>query len=166
MTNPRFLVDVMLGRLARWLRFLGYDTAYEADASDPELVRRSLAEGRLLLTRDRRLLERYPHVEAFRVESDDPLRQLRQIVDALGLRRTAGSPPRCTACNGALQPSGVESVRDRIPPYVASTRRCFGVCKGCGRIYWEGTHLARMERDLEEALEGPLPGAEPGSGLR
>lgn len=159
MTRPRFLVDVMLGRLARWLRYLGYDTEYDAEAEDAELVRRAAAGKRLLLTRDRALLERWPHVEALRVESDDPSRQLHQVVEALGLPRAPRSPPRCTACNGILASVPPEDVRDRVPPYVARTRTGFHLCGGCGRVYWPGTHTARMERALAQIL-GDRPGRE------
>jgi uncharacterized protein with PIN domain len=148
----RFVADAMLGRLARWLRFLGYDTAYEADIADATLVRRALQEARFLLTRDRRLLERWRLPDALLVEGDVPLRQLRQIVEALHLSWKEREANRCTVCNGELLPAAPEEIAGRVPAYVHRTQRTFAVCPGCRRVYWHGTHAERMQDDLRRAL--------------
>jgi uncharacterized protein with PIN domain len=146
---PRFLADVMLGRLARWLRYLGYDTAYERTGEDADLVRRAQGEGRVLLTRDRGILRRWPSAGGLLVEGDRSLDQLRRVVDRFGLTRL---PPRCTVCNGALTDLPRERAASRVPPYVARTQEPFRACATCGRVYWDGTHARRMSRLLEEAL--------------
>jgi uncharacterized protein with PIN domain len=149
------MADAMLGRLARWLRYLGYDTAYEAHIEDAALVRRALREGRILLTRDRHLLERWPLSDASLIEGDRPLHQLRQIVDELGLAWRDRGRVRCTVCNERLVPAGPDEVMDRVPAYVYRTQKQFARCPGCGRVYWEGTHAERMRDALRRALAPP-----------
>ena len=143
----RLLADGMLGRLARWLRLLGYDTAYENDADDLELARRARAEGRVLLTRDRALAARRG-LRTLLIKSEVLEEQVRQVREALG------PPPdpalsRCSLCNLPLEPATREEVADRVPPYVLRTHERFRTCPGCGRVYWEGTHLERMRRQME-----------------
>ncbi len=151
-----FLADGMLGRLARWLRLLGYDTAYENDADDLELARRARAEGRILLTRDRSLAARRG-LRTLLIESEQVREQVRQVVETLG------PPPspalsRCSLCNVPLSPATPQQVADRVPPYVLQTQKRFGICPTCGRIYWAGTHLQHMKRYLGESL--PLQSSE------
>lgn len=150
MEEVRLLADGMLGRLARWLRLLGYDTAYENHADDLELARRARAEGRILLTRDRALAAR-KGLRALLIESEDVQEQVRQVVEMLG------PPPnpalsRCSVCNTPLEPAAPHQVADRVPPYVLQTQERFGVCPKCGRVYWAGTHLEHMRRYLGEFL--------------
>lgn len=147
MDDPvRLIADGMLGRLARWLRLLGYDTAYEKDTSDLELARRARAEGRVLLTRDRALAARRG-LRTLLIESERVQEQVRQVVETLG------PPPnlalsRCSLCNVPLEPATPQQVADRVPPYVLQTQKRFGVCPICGRVYWTGTHLQHMRRYL------------------
>jgi hypothetical protein len=142
----RFLADEMLGRLARWLRILGYDTAY-LSADDHVLVRLARAEGRILVTRDTELARRRG-LRAVLMESERVEEQVRQLLDDLGL--TAGSSfSRCPVCNTPLEEVGKEAVADRVPPYVLRTQERFSRCLGCGRIYWRGTHWARMRKRIE-----------------
>ncbi|HIE39638.1 MAG TPA: hypothetical protein EYP77_11345 [Anaerolineae bacterium] len=151
-SSLRLLADGMLGRLARWLRLLGYDTAYENDADDLRLARRARAEGRVLLTRDRELAARRG-LHTLLLESEVLEEQIRQVREALG------PPPdlalsRCSLCNLSLEPATHEEVADRVPPYVLRTQERFRTCPGCGRVYWGGTHLERMRQQMEEfALE-------------
>ena len=145
--SPRLLADCMLGRLAKWLRLLGYDTAYENDATDHELARRARAEGRVLLTRDRELSRRRG-LETLLIRSEHLEEQVEQIQDALG------PPPdpsltRCSVCNGSLEQVSGADVADRVPPYVRRTHTDFFRCTECGRIYWRGSHVDAMGEDLE-----------------
>ena len=156
--EPRFIADAMLGRLARWLRLLGYDTEYDPAVDDPELARRALRGGRILLTRDRGIPARYRLPDAILIEADRPLAQLRQVVDALGLDWRGRTPTRCTLCNQALVSIPREKAAGRIPPFVHAHHRTFFRCPRCRRIYWEGTHLAHMRERLEDALAGEWPG--------
>ncbi|MBU0495912.1 MAG: Mut7-C RNAse domain-containing protein [Chloroflexi bacterium] len=156
---PRFLADVMLGRLARWLRILGYDTAFESPASDDhELVRQARAEGRILLTRDRELSRRRG-VDCLFIDDEDVEAQLAQVVRELGLS-TDRAFTRCVICNGSLDPVDKAAVRDEIPPYVYDSQERFARCAGCGRVYWPATHWQDMRErlarqglaDLEETI--------------
>jgi uncharacterized protein len=150
MDVPRFVADVMLGRLARWLRALGYDTLYFRDAPDRRLLALALAERRRLLTRDVALALRAREAGLLvRAETLDL--QIREVAEACGLAgRRALS--RCLECNGVLVPTAPEAVRDRVPPYTFATRREFWVCSGCRRVFWAGTHVAGIRRRLEPYL--------------
>lgn len=144
----RLLADGMLGRLAKWLRLLGYDTAYENDASDFELARRARAEGRVLLTRDRGLAARRG-LRTLLIESEVLEEQVRQVREVLG---PPSDPPlsRCVLCNRPLRAVSPEEVADRVPPYVLHTQREFHVCPQCGRVYWPGTHAGRIRKQMEQ----------------
>lgn len=137
----------MLGRLAKWLRILGFDTAYSASWDDAAVVRAARAQGRLILTRDRAFTQRRG-VRVFLVHSDEVEKQVREVVEGLGLS-TDDSFSRCPECNGILQSVKKEEVKDLVPPYVFSTQRSFHRCPDCGRIYWRGTHWDRMIEKLE-----------------
>jgi len=134
----RFLCDHMLGTLAKWLRFLGYDTAYPEALDDTGLKSLALREERVLLTRDRELSGRVPG-SAY-VESDDPDEQLVQVARAF--RLTAESAlTRCSVCNVPIEAVAKEEVRDRVPPGVYDRQREFSRCHRCGRLYWQGSHF-------------------------
>ncbi|HSK81584.1 MAG TPA: Mut7-C RNAse domain-containing protein [Thermoanaerobaculia bacterium] len=148
-TSPKFFADAMLGALARWLRAFDVDVAYDPALDDPELVQRAVAEGRTILTRDRKLTERRLARNHILIRSDDVDEQVRQVLDELGLqpdlRRLLG---RCLRCNLPLDEMDAEAARAQVPPYVARTHDEFRACPGCGRIYWRGTHVDRMARRL------------------
>lgn len=140
----------MLGALARWLRVLGVDTAYDASIDDPELAERAVAEDRLLLTRDRRLVERRGLAgRHLLIDSEVVDEQVRQVLSALGLEPSAGDLfTRCLRCNTPLEPVDAASARRLVPPFVARTQQRFRRCPGCRRLYWRGTHARRMRRRL------------------
>ncbi len=149
---PRFLADAMLGRLARWLRVLGYDTAYDAMAPDPELVARANAEGRVLLTRDRHLLRELEPELALEIRGDAPLEQLREVVAALWLERPTELFTRCLVCNNLLT-DVPDAERDAVVP--EQSRGLPGPvcrCPVCGRVYWPGSHARRMRLALARAF--------------
>jgi uncharacterized protein with PIN domain len=149
-STPRFVADVMLGRLARWLRALGYDTLYFRDAPDRRLLAVSLAEGRRLLTRDVALARRAREAGLLvRAEGLDA--QIEEVAQACGL---AGwwALSRCLECNGLLVPSPPAAVRGRVPPYTFATQREFWTCAGCDRVYWAGTHVEGIQRRLGRVL--------------
>lgn len=149
--EPRFLADCNVGRLARWLRALGYDAAYHAQIGDAELVREAAAEDRVVLTRDRDLTRRRAItsglVRAILIRDDDVRAQLRQVFTALGLDLTH-SLTRCIECNSPLEPRTAAHVADRVPPYVRSTQTQYSQCPDCDRVYWAGTHWQRMHQVL------------------
>lgn len=144
---PRLLADCMLGRLAKWLRLLGYDTAYENDATDHELARRARAEGRILLTRDQQLSNRRG-LETLFIRSQQLEEQVKEVRDAIG-PPVDPSLSRCTVCNAVLEDVNAAAVADRVPPYVLETHTEFRRCPGCGRVYWAGSHIDTMDEQLE-----------------
>lgn len=144
----RFLADNMLGRLATWLRLLGYDTAYLPHADDPELARVARTEDRILLTRDVELTRRRG-VRHVLIESDQVEEQLHQVFRALNLSaRQAFS--RCAECNLPLDRVNKETVRGEVPPYVFQMQERFLRCPHCQRVYWRGTHWAHMLAQIED----------------
>jgi len=153
--SPRFIADAMLGRLARWLRVLGYDTLYDPAVADPELVRMADLEGRTLLTRDRSLLRERRPARALEVRSDDPLRQLRDLVDALDLAPPSELFTRCLVCNAVLStPLSPADAAAVVPPNARGLPGPVRRCQSCGRIYWPGSHARRMRQTLERVLPG------------
>lgn len=146
---PRFIADAMLGRLARWLRTLGYDTAHDDAIEDATLVRRAFEEGRHILTRDRRLFEEWRIGGGLMLESDEPLEQLEEVATAFRLSPPTRLFSRCRVCNGRIEPVEADTVADRVPGDVRARTSEFGECAECGRIYWEGSHTDRMRRVVE-----------------
>ena len=149
----RFLADAMLGRLARWLRVVGADTIQlPIDAPDVALVARARADERVLLTRDRHLLrELRPH-RGLAIESDVPLAQLGEGIRAFALRRPAELLTRCLLCNTPLIEMTPAEVAEQVPPRSRELPGPMRRCPTCGRAYWRGSHVRRMEAALEAAL--------------
>ncbi|MBB6119986.1 Mut7-C RNAse domain-containing protein [Nocardiopsis algeriensis] len=150
---PRFLLDVHLGTLARRLRLLGIDTAYDNDRDDPSLVAQANAEQRVLLTRDRGLLCRRNLVSGAHVNSTRPDEQLREVLQrfAPGLRPWT----RCPACNGVLVPAPLDEIARSLEPGTLATQQTFARCVTCDRVYWPGahhSHLARIVHQAEQLL--------------
>ncbi len=145
--SPRFIVDAMLGRLARWLRVLGYDALYFSDLEDAALYVRARTEDRILLTRDRELARR-KGVRVILIGDDRVEAQVRQVVRTFGLS-TANAFTRCIECNAVLGELPREEAQPLVPPFVFTTQTRFRRCPECGRVYWRGTHWAHMVQDLE-----------------
>ncbi len=149
---PRFIADAMLGRLARWLRIMGFDTAYEEHITDAELVRRSLQEQRTVLTRDRALPEEWRVASVFVLASETGMGQLREVALAFDLAADVTLFTRCSVCNTRLEPASADSVRGAVPERIFATHEVFRRCPGCSRVYWRGTHTDRMERVVAKVL--------------
>ena len=141
---PRFVADAMLGRLAKWLRMMGYDVTFFNDADDLVLLRHARAESRLLLTRDRALARRAGAFGVM-VHSQRLEEQLRELA-ARGLIDGPLDETRCPVCNARLEELSKEDARDRVPPYVYQTQDEFYVCPQCHRVYWAGTHWQNVTR--------------------
>ncbi len=137
----------MLGRLARWLRVLGYDTLYYRDIDDAALARRAIAEDRILLTRDVELARRRG-LRILLISDDHVENQLREVVLALKLKPDEAFS-RCIDCNTPLVDFDREQARPLVPPYVFATHTRFKRCPHCGKVYWRGTHWAHMRSALE-----------------
>ncbi|WP_399928839.1 Mut7-C RNAse domain-containing protein [Streptomyces kanamyceticus] len=147
----RFLLDVHLGTLARRLRLLGVDAAYEStDIGDPALAARSAAERRVLLSRDRGLLRRRELWAGAYVYSDRPDDQLRDVLGRFSPRLAPWT--RCTACNGTLRTATKEEVADLLEGGTRGTYDVFAQCGECARVYWRGAHHDRLEAIVAQAV--------------
>jgi uncharacterized protein with PIN domain len=151
--EPRFILDVHLGRLAAYLRLLGFDTRYSSDADDEGLARTAAEEERILLTRDRGLLKRGSVTRGSFVRATSPRAQIAEVVERFDLRGLAAPFTRCLACNGLLVAAEKAAVAGRVPAGVLARHEEFFECPECGRVYWQGTHYARM-RDICRRLAG------------
>jgi uncharacterized protein with PIN domain len=152
---PRFLADAMLGRLATWLRVLGYDAEYHR-GGDAALVARARAEDRILLTRDTGLLRRRGLPRHLFVRSDAVRAQLCEVLSGLGLPAQPATAPRCLRCNVLLDARSRSEVEGRVPDFVWASHEAFWGCPRCGRLYWPGTHrqhMAETIRSLAAAMD-------------
>lgn len=144
----KFLADCMLGRLARWLRVMGYDTLWLDRDPGPDLAGLAARQGRLLLTRR----TAYRRVCGVFITPDRVEGQLRQVVKARGLDTQSHRFTLCLVCNHPLEILDPALARLRVPPYVAATGQSFNHCPACDRVYWAGSHRRRMEDALERML--------------
>ncbi len=148
----RFVVDGHLGRLARYLRMLGFDTRYERCMGDAELARVSAREHRILLTRDRGLLKRKIVTHACFIRERDPWKQLQALVIRLDLFRLATPFKRCIKCNGLLTRVDKKAIEAQLDPNIRRYFERFNQCSSCARIYWEGSHYQRMQTLVHKLL--------------
>jgi uncharacterized protein with PIN domain len=149
----------MLGGLARWLRILGLDAAYEPHGADQVLVLRARAEGRTLLTRDRRLHAAERRVPVYLVRTEGPLEQLGEVIERFRLGHSLAPFTRCTRCNVPLRrleenqiPAGTAAPRPGIPDACREPGTPIFHCSICGRVYWEGSHTRRMREAVARVL--------------
>ncbi len=154
-TNPRFIADAMLGKLARWLRLLGYDTLYSQE-DDILVAQHARSEDRILLTRDRGLAVRRG-LNAVLLTSTALDLQLTELNAVIPIPPRA---PRCMACNVLLESISLEIARPHIPPFVAETHNEFHRCPQCGGIFWPGTHWDSIRQRLDCVLAQQVPGRE------
>ncbi|HOM28522.1 MAG TPA: Mut7-C RNAse domain-containing protein [Deltaproteobacteria bacterium] len=150
---PSFACDRNLGRLAKWLRLMGFDTLYLRD-DDPHRLLGAALSGRIVLTR-RRALRGRPGVVV--VERDRALDQVREVVSSLGLEGPLDAFSRCSLCNEPLVEETPEGVSGLVPDHVLATRDRFARCPSCGRVYWKGTHLDRARGTMEAVFRDREP---------
>jgi uncharacterized protein len=150
--SQRFIADVMLGRLAKWLRIAGFDVLYSNRYTDDELVTLSQSESRILLSRDTRLLVRRDVKNFIYLESEKVSEQIRQIFLATHTTSLPNLLTRCLECNELLHDMPREQVRDVVPPFVFKTQPGFKSCPRCRKIYWAGTHRQSVLRTLKSLL--------------
>jgi hypothetical protein len=147
--EPRFVADKTLGRLARWLRILGYDVVYEANVTGIGLLREARRERRIVLTRNRRLVARPDAPEHLLVRSDRFRDQLREVISRFGLDPHAGLFQRCVECNTELVEIAPEELREgEVPAFVYQTQKRYRRCPRCRHLYWEATHVQRVKDEL------------------
>jgi uncharacterized protein with PIN domain len=148
--EPRFVADVHLGRLAGYLRLLGFDTYYGRALADEELAAISGEQGRILITRDRGLLKRNSVRHGYLVRSTLPKEQLVEVLHRFDLENSIEIATRCTHCNSALKEVEKERILDRLQPDTASIYHSFMQCEGCERIYWKGSHYQKILQLVQE----------------
>ena len=141
----RFVLDGHLGRLAAYLRMLGFDTLYRNDFDDEELAEISAAQQRILLTRDRGLLKRSKVLRGFCLRTKDPHQQLLDVVQRFDLQSQIAPFTRCIACNGILETVQKSEILDQLQPKTRKYFNEFSRCVDCGKIYWRGSHHERMQ---------------------
>ncbi|MEP9412629.1 MAG: Mut7-C RNAse domain-containing protein [Candidatus Brocadia sp.] len=149
----RFIADAMLGKLARWLRIIGYDVVYESSISDDDLIARAIQEHRIILTMDRKLTERESAKNSLLIRSPNYKAQLKQVITHYNIDYKSGIFTRCLLCNRQLDSVEKEKIKDRVPPYVYSTQDEFDVCRQCSRVYWSGTHRVKMLEMLDKIVK-------------
>jgi uncharacterized protein with PIN domain/sulfur carrier protein ThiS len=150
--EPRFVLDTHLGRLAAYLRMLGFDTVYRNDFADEELARISSQEGRILLTRDRGLLKRNQVTHGYCVRGTNPRSQLVGVLRRFDLFQMVAPFTRCIRCNGILRPVSKQAISHRLQPKTRQYYDEFRVCQACDQIYWKGSHYQRMQQFIEGVL--------------
>lgn len=151
-TAPGFILDVHLGRLAKYLRLCGFDTLFSAFYEDREIIETARQENRIILTRDRLLLKAAGEARGYQVKSQYHDEQLREVFERFNLKEHVNLFSRCISCNTRLEEVEKEVIADRL---LADTRRYFSSfkrCPQCDRIYWEGSHYDNMKKSLAPLL--------------
>ena len=147
---PRFLADRMLGRLVKWLRILGYDTAYLPQLSPQGLIREGRQQGRIILTRDTRVLRQKDAPQVVFIHHDLFRDQIKQVMAICQLDPLTRLFTRCGECNALLAEVKKEEVYNRVPEYVWQTQTEFHQCPGCRRLYWGATHREHVMAELQQ----------------
>jgi uncharacterized protein with PIN domain/sulfur carrier protein ThiS len=150
--HTRFVLDCHLGRLARYLRQLGFDTLYRNDYADDELADTSAREHRILLTRDRSLLKRSIITHGYFVREFDPRKQLDEVIRRFDLRNQIIPFGRCTRCNGMVEAVSKNTVEHLLEPKTRQYFDEFWQCTSCGQVYWEGSHVKHMLKLTDDVL--------------
>lgn len=152
----KFIVDHNVGKLAKWLRMMGYDALLFKEQDDGSLVRLALTEDRVVLTKDSQIMKRRVvtngRLKAVFLDDDDPKVQLKKVIETLCLDCQYRPFSICLECNHHLVERAKEGVRGRVPPYVFKTQEQFMECPSCHRIYWRGTHWMAMNRVLQRLV--------------
>jgi uncharacterized protein with PIN domain len=152
----KFTADSNVGKLAKWLRIMGYDAQFFKNIEDDRLLEIALKEERVVLTRDTQIMNRRVvsngQLRTILLQSDDPEEQLQQVVKELDLKESPGQFTRCLECNQSLISRTKEEVKDQVPPYVFRTQSQYMQCPTCHRIYWRGTHWQKMHKKLEKLI--------------
>lgn len=152
-----FILDVHLGKLARMLRLLGFDTEYRNDYHDSEIIKRSLTENRIIITRDRRLLHAKVITHGYCIRSENPKEQLREVLHRFDLYTQIKPFQRCMMCNARVEKVEKSKILDRLEPKTVLYYDEFYICPGCKRIYWKGSHHAKLNERFKEIANGAKP---------
>ena len=150
---PCFILDNHLGQLSTYLRMLGFDCLYRNDYQDDELARVSVEEGRVLLTRDRRLLMRKVITLGYCLHQTDPRQQVGEVLKRFKLCEQVNPFQRCLRCNSRLQSVSKQEVIDRLEPLTKQYFDEFRICPACNQIYWKGSHYGHMLEMIAELAQ-------------
>lgn len=152
----KFIVDHNVGKLARWLRMMGYDTLFFNGDDDSSMISLALKSGGLILTKDTQIMKRRVvssgQLKAILIESDEPEQQMQQVIESLNLDCQFRPFTICLECNQPLIERSKGEVQDRVPPYVFQTQSQYKECPACHRIYWRGTHWQAMTERLKKFI--------------
>lgn len=151
--EPRFVLDLHLGTLAKYLRRLGFDTLYRNDYPDEELAYVSSTENRILLTRDIGLLKRGIVTHGYWVRDKAPRQQLREVLQRFNLFEEIKPFSRCINCNGSVKSVAKESITEQIPAKTRENHDEFRQCIDCGKIYWKGSHYEKMRQFIADVRD-------------
>lgn len=149
----KFISDVHLGKLVKYLRLLGFDTYFDTNKTDNEIIDISLSEKRIILTRDRQLLKNNRVTHGYWIRSSDPGEQIREVVKRLDLRNIFQPFTRCMECNGILANIKKEEIYDLLQPGTRANYDDFMRCRDCNHIYWKGSHYDKMKKTIENIPE-------------
>lgn len=152
--EPRFIADCHLGKLAKYLRFMGYDTLYFRSIEDNELIALSKVQKRIILTHDAELSRR-KNANAYYLIPIDTAGQLADLSKTYGIQ-LHDDKRRCLICNAQLLPIDVSDLGDRVPEKVKAGFNAFRECPECGRVYWDGDHYRNMKAFINTALSGEV----------
>lgn len=152
--DAKFVIDTNVGRLARWLRMMGYDAVLFQELDDGLMVKLALAQGRIIITKDSEFMKRRAvtsrRVKALLVTGDDPELQMRKVISELNLNTHFKPFSRCLECNTVLLPRNRAGIENEVPPRVFERQEQYMECPGCRRLFWQGTHWEDMRRKLEQ----------------
>jgi len=155
--NIKFILDVHLGKLAKYLRLLGFDTIYQNNMDDPSIVNQSKTEHRIILSRDIGLLKHNKVQHGYYVRSDAPKKQIKEIIQRFDLKNSINSFSRCLECNGVLKKINKTEIIERLDPTTRKYYKTFFICNTCDKIYWKGSHYQQMAKFLREIVDIDTP---------
>jgi len=155
--KPSFLVDAMLGNLAKKLRLMGFDSFYSSSIEDEDLLNKAKTEKRIIITKDEQLSQNAKKMDIplINIASNDEIEQILQINKILNVGKfiISGNTSRCSLCNGELQKTEKSLVLKKIPKGVLENIEDFWTCKNCKKIYWEGSHIKKLQQFMVELNE-------------
>ena len=152
-SDIRFILDVHLGKLARSLRLFGFDAYCDRNFNDNEIISYAVSDKRIILTRDKELLLRKDVIDGFRILSQNPDEQLKEVLRRFDLKNRINPFIRCMECNGSLEEVTKEEIINRLFPKTREFYSDFKRCTVCDRIYWEGSHYERMRKYIDSVIK-------------
>lgn len=149
----KFIVDCMLGKLAKWLKILGFDALFFSRIEDDELLSIAAREGRILLTKDTGLIQKAKGTETLFLKSEEWPDQVRQVLEHFDLRDKVRPHTRCIDCNTKLKNLPKKNAENLVSSFVFERADSFALCPDCGRVFWRGTHFKDMENKIQDLLK-------------